>query len=338
MTGRIIIDSYPGLPNRLTCDTHSIGLWAENDLAFEVPNLTLLRQFVVTAEERGISKAAAKLRISQPALSKNIRKLEDLLETQLFERHSGGTRLTETGRVFLDRVQVIGLEYQHALQDIHNMLSEQESTIRIAAGPIWSSTILPHVAERFHDLFPRHKLLVSSDSVTDQSDDLRLGRVDLFAGALLNRTTPPGFVARKLARAELVVFASRDHPLLRSTGEVDITALADYPFVSFQPSREIIDILSARIREKGGRPVRVMLETTSIFACVELALTGKYLFFETNLIAQGPLGKDLAVVPLSDPPPQFDIGIVHRQGLDRIPHFNRLIQIMTQALQKRFGV
>ena len=65
-------------------------------MSFEVPNLTLLRHFVVVAEEKGISKAAKRLRISQPALSKNIRKLEDVLGTQLFERHSGGSDLTAT--------------------------------------------------------------------------------------------------------------------------------------------------------------------------------------------------------------------------------------------------
>lgn len=306
-------------------------------VAFDVPNLTLLRQFIVTAEERGISKAAVRLRISQPALSKNIRKLEDLLETQLFERHSGGTRLTETGRVFLQRAQVIGLEYQHALQDIRNVLSQQESTIRIAAGPIWSSTVLPHVAERFHEIFPRHRLLVTADSVTDQTDDLRLGRIDIFAGALINRTTPPGFTARKLARASLVVFASSDHPLARSDGPLSMDMLADYPFVAFQPSREIIDFLSARIRDHGGRPIRVLLETTSIFACVELTLTGKYLLYETDMIRRSPLGAKLAILPLPAAAQQFDVGIVHRDGLDRISHFKRLIQIMTDVLQQRLG-
>lgn len=304
-------------------------------MAFDVPNLTLLRQFVVTAEERGISRAAKRLRISQPALSKNIRKLEELLETQLFDRHSGGAELTATGRVFLERAQIIGLEYQHALQDIHNILSDQESTIRIAAGPIWSSTVLPHVAQRFHALFPRHRLHVRSDSVEDLTDDLRLGRIDIFAGALIQRTKPPGFTARKLAEAELVVFASRDHPLLAAGGLVPVDRLADYPFVAFHPSFEIIEMFSATLRQHGARPLNVMLETSSIFACVELALTGKYLFYETNMIAQNRIGEGLAILPLTVPPLRFDVGIVHRDGLDRIPHFNRLMQIMADTLKSR---
>jgi DNA-binding transcriptional LysR family regulator len=304
-------------------------------LAFEVPNLTLLRQFIVTAEERGISKAAKRLRISQPALSKNIHKLEDLLQTRLFERHSGGADLTETGRIFLERAQIIALEYQHALQDIRNILADQDATIRIAAGPIWSSTVLPHVAERFHALFPRHRLRVRTDSIWDLTDDLRLGRVDIFAGALVNRTKPPGFTARKLATADLVVFASKDHPLVQRGGKVPLDCLADYPFVAFEPSFEIIEFFSKTLREHHARPLRVMLETSSIYACVQLALTGKYLFYETSLIGKGPIGEGLAVVPLEVSPMSFDIGIVYRDGLDRIPHFNRLMQIMSDVLQTR---
>ena len=100
----------------------------ERRLSFEVPNLTLLKHFVVVAEERGISKAAKPLRISQPALSKNIRRLETLLGTQLFERHSGGSDLTQTGLAFFGRAQAIALEYEHAVQDIRNLLSEQQAT------------------------------------------------------------------------------------------------------------------------------------------------------------------------------------------------------------------
>lgn len=307
-------------------------------MAFEVPNLTLLRQFVVTAEERGITRAAKRLRISQPALSKSIRRLEDMLETQLFDRHSGGAELTEAGRIFFERAQVIGLEYQHALQDVRNVLSKQDSTLRIGAGPIWSSTILPKVAERFHALFPRHRLLVATGSSDDLTEDLRLGRIDIFAGAQVRSTRLPGFAARSLARSELVVLAAEDHELIRRGTQADPAEVAQYPFVAFQPSREVLDLLSAYLKARRVSPPRFMVETSSIHACVELVRTGKYLFYETRMIPQNPIGAGLAVVPLPGTIHEFDIGLVHREGLDRIQHFRRLMAIMEEVLAETVAV
>jgi DNA-binding transcriptional LysR family regulator len=182
-------------------------------MSFEVPNLTLLRHFVVVAQERGISRAAKRLRISQPALSKNIRRLEELVGTQLFDRHSGGSELTVTGQAFLDHAQVIGLEYQHALQKIRNLLSEQESTITIGTGPVWTSTVIPAAVPRFHERFPRHRLMVQTGHADRMIEDLRLGRIDIFAGALIRQNEMPGFRRLKIARAQLGVMCSENHPL-----------------------------------------------------------------------------------------------------------------------------
>ena len=301
-------------------------------MSFDVPNLTLLRQFVVAAEEGGISKAATRLRISQPALSKNIRKLEDLLGTPLFERHAKGTTLTAVGRVFLERAQIIGLEYQHALQDVRNVLSDQASTLRIGVGPIWSSTILPRVVQRFCDDFPKHRLQLFTGAADDLVEWVRIGRIDIFAGAVTNRTTPPGFIARKLARSEMVVLAARDHPLVTGSEAVDPKDVARYPFVAFVPAHEVVEVLMQYLKQNGAAAPRFMLETDSIYACVELVRSGRFLIYETRMLAENPIGEMLEVVPLPDFSHEFDLGIVHREGLGRIPAYKGLMRIMAQEL------
>lgn len=301
-------------------------------MRFDVPNLTLLRQFVTAAEEGGISKAANRLRISQPALSKNIRKLEDMLGTQLFERHSKGTTLTQAGRLFLERAQIIGLEYQHALQDIRNTLSEQASTMRIGVGPIWSSTILPRIVQRFHSVFPRHRLEVQTGAADDLVESLRLGRIDIFAGAITQRTTPPGFVERKLARSEMVVLAADDHPLITQGPAVDPKTLVDYPFVAFVPARDVVEALARYLKSRGAALPRYMIETSSIYACMELVRSGRFLIYETRMLAENPIGQSIAVVPLPGHVHEFDLGIIHREGLDRISPYRALIRFMAEEL------
>lgn len=301
-------------------------------MRFDVPNLTLLRQFVVAAEEGGISKAANRLRISQPALSKNIRKLEDQLGTPLFERHSKGTTLTQAGRIFHEHAQIIGLEYQHALQDVRNVLSKQASTIRIGVGPIWSSTVLPRVVQRFHASFPDHRLQVLTGAADDLAEWVRIGRTDIYAGVISHRTTPPGFIVRKLARSEMVVLAARDHPLITNGAAVDPKEIANFPFVAFVPAHEVVEVLTKYLKSQGAEPPSFMLETSSIYACVELVRAGHFLIYETRMLAENPIGEALEVVPLPDHNHTFDLGIIHRDGLDRIPVYRNLMQIMREEL------
>lgn len=305
-------------------------------MSFEVPNLTLLRQFVAAAEEGGITRAARRLRISQPALSKNIRRLEEMLGTRLFERHAGGADLTAAGRLFLERAQTIGLEYQHALEDMRSMLADQEATIRVGAGPIWASTILPIVAERFHAQFPRIRLHVRTGSIDELSEDLRLGRIDVFAGAVVPRVRLAGFAVRVMARAGIGLIAAAGHPLAQRGGQVDAHAVAAWPFAAFTQSQEIAVFLSDWLRAAGALPRRTLIETNSIFACVELVRSGGYLLYESTMLVDCPLGAGLTVIE-GGPRRGFDMGTVSREGLDRVSHCRSLLRIMADVLARQVG-
>ncbi len=304
-------------------------------MSFEVPNLTLLKHFVTVAEDKGISKAAKRLRISQPALSKNIKRLEEMLGTRLFERHSGGADLTQTGLAFFNRARVIGLEYEHAVQEIRNLLSEQDATIRVAAGPIWSSTIVPPAASRFHKRFPRHRLSVQTGPVDQLIDDLRLGRVDIFAGAVIAKSRLPGFTSRRVAKAQLGIMCAEHHPLAKVEGPLDPLQLVTYPFVSFNQNRDVLKSLSDWLKDRGAPPPRYLLETSSIYTCAELARSGDYLFYESTMVVGSPIGRGLTVLKTEKPIFQFDLGFVFRQGLDRLAPQNGLMKAMVEAFEDR---
>lgn len=303
-------------------------------MSFEVPNLTLLRHFVVVAEERGITKAAKRLRISQPALSKNIRRLETILGTQLFERHSGGSDLTEAGRAFLDHAQVIGLEYQHAVQEIQNILSEHEATISIGSGPVWTSTVIPAAVPLFHRRFPRHRLTVQTGPVDQMIEDLLLGRIDIFAGALIRQNEVPGFRRLRLAKAELGVMCADSHPLAQIKGPVEPGRVGEYPFVSFVATRDVLATFASLLKAKGAPPPRYVLETSSIYACIELARSGEYLFYESTLLADNPIGVGLTAIKLDMPVHEFEMGFVFREGLDRLPPYRAIMKAMIDTLRE----
>ncbi|WP_176084669.1 LysR family transcriptional regulator [Martelella sp. HB161492] len=301
-------------------------------MPLEVPNLTLLRHFVAVAEDRGITKAARRLRISQPALSKNIRKLEQLLGVQLFERHSGGAELTEAGQRFFRHAQTIGVEYQHALQEMQNLLSEHAATIRMGTGPVWTSTVIPEALPRYHKRFPNHRLLIQTGAVDQMIEDLRVGRIDIFAGALIRQNQLPGFVRRPLATADLAIMCSPDHPLMKLERPARPEEIARYPFVSFVATRDVIQILSDAMKSLGAPPPRFLVETSSIYASVELARTGEYLFFESAMIARNRIGQGLVQLPSTLPARNFDMGFVYRAGLDSVSSYRGILKAMEDVL------
>lgn len=94
-----------------------------------------LRSFVTVAEEENLTRAAEKLRISQPPLTRKIKSLEDELGTPLFERHPQGMRLLPAGQRLLTHARAILCAVESALDDLRPAVGPVHSTVRGSQGP-----------------------------------------------------------------------------------------------------------------------------------------------------------------------------------------------------------
>lgn len=318
-------------------DGNSIWLWpGKTPMTIEVPNLVLLRHFVAIAEEGGITRAARRLRISQPALSKSLHRLEHILGVPLFVRHAGGAVLTEAGQRFLDHARNIGLEYEHAVQEINNLITKQEGAIRLGVGPVWASTIIPLAIPRFHRRFPRHQLQIRTGDVEHMIEDLRLGRIDIFAGALLRQNRFAGFTQQRHAQAELGLMCSGTHPLALSGEKLDLKKLSDYNFVSYIGTSDVMAGLNAYLQEHGLPPPRNMVVMSSIYACVELTKNENYLFFESLMLTKSRIGEGLKTLELPGFNSRFDMGFVYPEGLGNLPPYKGIISAMIDTFDAIF--
>ena len=125
----------------------------------------LLRHFLGVVEKRNISAAAEALHISQPALTRSIRQLEKTIGVPLFERLPTGVALTKQGEVLARRVKLMELEYRHALSEISALEQGVTGTLRIGAGPMWVSMILPGIVTAFHQQFPKVKVRLTEGAI-----------------------------------------------------------------------------------------------------------------------------------------------------------------------------
>ncbi len=169
--------------------------------------LRALRYFMAVAEHGGYSRGAEVLRISQPAVSRQIRALEQSLGKPLFVRHSHGVSPTEAGRMLLERGQAILRQCAQAEADIREGAAGPAGAVSLAVPPAAGNFLIPELARRLAERHPGIALHVVAGFSTYTQEWLERGRVDL---ACLHDPQPlPGFVVTPLVREEVFLVGRR---------------------------------------------------------------------------------------------------------------------------------
>lgn len=252
-------------------------------------------------EAGSFSAAAARLGLSQPAVSQQIAKLEDALGLTLFVREHGRIRPTETAlMVYEEATQAFdGLDrVMNLARDIRSL---DRGVIRIAAPHSLGGTYLPRAVRRLVEGRPNLRVLV------------QLGTYDRIVGLVAAREVDIG-IAKAPVRSDgvetipihacpLVGVVGRDHGLAHD-GALQIADLAREPLIMIGRGRPWRDQIDARFRDC-GLVARVVVETQTVGSACGFAAEGFGLAIVPEWLAKGLERSDIAVVPL-------DIGIQHR--------------------------
>jgi DNA-binding transcriptional LysR family regulator len=178
-----------------------------------------LRQFVEVASRRSISTAARHLNISQPALSRAIRKLEESYGVPLFVRTGAGVELSPYGSALYSRAVRILPALDAARDEIEHLQGRAKAAIRIATGDLWGLVILPAVVRRFAALHPEVVVHVEITDEGTRQEGLQNGVYDLVFGTLSARYGPIAELKfEPLMRQATYVYCDREHELAREPG------------------------------------------------------------------------------------------------------------------------
>lgn len=183
-----------------------------------------LEQFMTVAEAGSFVAASETLLVSQPALTYNLKKLEQSLGVPLFDRSSRGVRLTRYGETLYKNALIMRRLYANALETIERQQAEDELGISIGTGySTWILFLNDLVSEHFN-LHPNAPINVSIGNAMRCMDQLLAGDISLFIGhriANLAREVEADFIPLGMARDGY--FVRPDHPLLahaRSMAEI----------------------------------------------------------------------------------------------------------------------
>jgi LysR family hydrogen peroxide-inducible transcriptional activator len=173
--------------------------------------LTELRYIVAVADTGHFGRAADKCHVSQPTLSMQIKKLEEMLGVQLFERTSKGVRATTAGERIVERARII-LEDVRALGDAarghHNLLA---SPLRLGMIPTLGPYLLPWLLQPLQVAFPHLRLVVQEGMTATLLDDVTQHRLDAALVAL--PVSAPGLDFEPLFDEPFWLLAPAAHPL-----------------------------------------------------------------------------------------------------------------------------
>lgn len=231
------------------------------------------------AQEGGISKAAAKLFITQSALDQQLLKLEKELGTQLFYRSRGSFALTAAGKVYVDYAkQMVDLKNE-AYRIIHDMADRQRGTLSLAFAPERGMEMFMAVYPLFYQYYPKINVIPREISVRRQMEMLQNDELDLgFVSA--QEQERPGLTCTTLLKEEFVLITPKDHPLAALAAPpgapltvLELGQLRDLTFCLIyrqSTQREIIDPIFERV---GFKP-DIFLETASNRANVSMVEKG----------------------------------------------------------------
>jgi DNA-binding transcriptional LysR family regulator len=288
-------------------------------------NAALLRDFLAVSRAGSLSAAASELSVTQPALTKSIRRLEQHYGVALFERRARGMALTPFGEALLGHAKLIETQCRFADAEMQAFAQGKGGRIRVGAGLFWGATLLPIAIATLQKRLPGLKVDLEVGVNTVTHPRLFAGDLDIVVCALPEaQMLPPGIEVRPFFDLHMRIIAGDGHPLL-ARRDVKAADLANYPWALYQHDRDIAQKLAASLRDHGGAPPRILVESTSVAAVMELLRSGPYLSCIADAFLRVGRESGVSVVPYRHEIWSCPSGALYQRSLGQFAPLQALI-------------
>jgi DNA-binding transcriptional LysR family regulator len=213
-----------------------------------------LRVFIEVARQGGFTRASETLHVTQPAVSKTVRALEEELGTPLLLRERRQVKLTDAGRIVLERAQGILDSLRVIEEEVVELAALRRGRLRIGMPPIVGVAFFPPLLAEFHQAHPGIALELREEG-SHHLEALVANR-ELDVGAIVLPTDEKAFGTLPFVHDELRAVLHPSHPLARRRA-VTLRALADTPFVLYRPEFALHGHIVDACRRSGFTPTVV---------------------------------------------------------------------------------
>ena len=256
-----------------------------------------IEYFAVLAEHGHFGRAAAALGITQPALSKSLRRLETVLEVKLVQRTAKGVELTTEGSALRLRVNELRLSLQSVTREIKEIADGRVGSLRVGVGGAISEDLLSSAFARLRQEAPRTKLDVIVSDNDEMVPALRRGELDLIVNYMPIQAE--GLVCEHLCHDDYVVCASVGHRL-NGRKRVELRDLLGERWAWAEPSLGSQQKLRGTFRDAGLPPPDVGLECRSTALRLRSVAKSDLLDFTSLAVIRQVARVDITVLPIKE--------------------------------------
>lgn len=273
------------------------------------PSLTSLRLFMLVAHHRSFSETGRIANVSQPALSRTIRLLEEQLGSRLFDRNSRNVALTSAGEALLPIVERLTSDFDHAFSELAQTFGGERGRVVIGALPSVAAGPLPRTIASFQATHPQVEIVMRDHLSGPLYEQMEARQIDLAI------TTPPGsdkFLFDPLIQDAMVL-------AVRAGDELDFdepaawAVFSDHPFIAMAPNSSVRELTDAAM-------IQSKVSVRPLYNCTQLATVGALIEAGLGITALprstlGMLhGGAIAWRPLIDPVVERTIGVARLAG------------------------
>lgn len=295
-------------------------------------NFRRLKYFHAVAKQGSFRRAAEVLRVSQPALSRQIQIFEREIGTKLFSRAAKRVALTQAGDILFGHASRLLDEIQAVHDEIERLGDRKRNELNLGAIQSTLDHVLPRAIDRVHKHHPQLHLTVQGFRSDEIIDRVARGRLDL--GLVATPVSDPRLDVQAIAEDRFVAVVSSTHRLAGAAATTLEDVLAE-PLITFPRSYVIRQIIAAAAAE-GNLQLEVAVELEIIEAIKALVRSnvGVSILPGVAVLGESGLG-ELRVVPFADAGLRREIACIRRAAEDEAPGARQLVAAIREVLKDR---
>lgn len=292
--------------------------------------LAQIGHFVAVAGTGSLRAAARKIGVSQPALSKSIRQLENELQVQLFQRNARGAAVTAAGKAFLARARVIQSELRKAEDDFQLLRGGRQGGLAFGIAPAACMLLVPDAMLQFRQQYAAANVRIVEGVNSALLPLVRDETLDFSIGQSPAGRPDGGLKFKPLFRPQLAVVGRRGHPLRAARS---LRELAGAAWLMFYPVGSGATLEKA-FAAAGLRLPQAIVQCESYAAALALLAKTDLLGLLIPNIATETFQRHLQVIAIEDPVPAPLVGLYMRSDAPLTPAARAMAEAVTATAQR----
>lgn len=284
------------------------------------------------ARNKSITLSCEELDISQPALTRSIKRLESVLQHDVFTRNSRGVELTEEGKIFYKYAEKLENEFNTTLKEINAASENQVLEIMIGADNLWAEAYLTDVLIKFNNEHPNAQFRVIGGPVKSHLTSLIDGKLDIVLGSSdFEVANANEIFKKKLSKIKYYIIGNKEHPLM-SKSNIGISDLVNYYWVIYQNSSSFVWDINELYEENGLPRAKIALHTAFLPQAIKHVKSSDCLMFVPEQLLEYMENNNLYEIPDLGPIHTMDTGYVVLDKSRKRMEIRQLIQLIESSI------